>query len=389
MIDAMTTRRSTFHVVIAFLLLAGLACSADRFGVVAIAQTRAEVRPFEMLVLGDSVVWGQGLTEEKKFYTKVKNAIEQQLPGNRKVRQLVEAHSGAVIAPKKPKSCPVAPGEVPIGTPTLFSQVDAALTTYASFGVAAEDVDLVLLNGCINDVGFPAIVNPFTSDKTISKHSAKFCNQGMEKLLRHVKQTFPRAVIVVTGFFPIVSTATDRELVSKLLQAFFGQSKSAKILSKAEKEQQKELRQAAKRHQMLPNQPDWLIRRLAQLSDRWKTASDADLQAAVNAVNTDPTAPRAYLAKVDFQPEDCYAAGERTSLWRITGSGGGVGNLITDDEMFDQRQKTCRLAAAELNGFGKLICPAAGTGHPNLKGAQKYADAIIQKLRETPVLGGR
>ena len=386
MIDSMTKRRSTFHVVIAFVLLAGVMCPADRF---VVAQTRAEVRPFEMLVMGDSVVWGQGLNEANKFYTKVKVALERELPGNRKVRQVVEAHSGAVIAPKKPKSCPTAPGEVPIATPTLFSQVDAALTTYASFGVAAEEVDLVLLNGCINDVGFPAIVNPFTSDKTITKQSAKFCNQGMEKLLRHVKQTFPRAVIVVTGFFPIISAATDREVMSKLLEAFLGRSKSVKVVKKAEKEQQKAVRQAAKLHQALPDQPDWLIRRLAQLSDRWKTASDADLRTAVNSVNTGSTTPTAFLATVDFQPEDCYAAGKETSLWQITGSGGGVGNLITDDEMFDQRQKTCRLAAADLNGFGKLICPAAGTGHPNLKGAQKYAEEIIKKLRETPVLARR
>ena len=386
MIDSMTKRRSTFHVVIAFVLLAGVMCSADRF---VVAQTRAEVRPFEMLVLGDSVVWGQGLNEANKFYTKVRVALERELPGNRKVRQVVEAHSGAVIAPKKPKSCPTAPGEVPIATPTLFSQVDAAMTTYASFGVAAEEVDLVLLNGCINDVGFPAIVNPFTSDKTITKQSAKFCNQGMEKLLRHVKQTFPRAVIVVTGFFPIISAATDREVMSKLLEAFLGHSKSVKVVKKAEKEQQKAVRQAAKLHQALPDQPDWLIRRLAQLSDRWKTASDADLRTAVNSVNAGSTTPTAFLATVDFQPEDCYAAGRETSLWQITGSGGGVGNLITDDEMFDQRQKTCRLAAAELNGFGKLICPAAGTGHPNLKGAQKYAEEIIKKLRETPVLARR
>ena len=382
------TRRSIFHTVISFLLLCGVA-PINPFVVVSTAQTRTESRPFEMLVLGDSVVWGQGLTEEKKFYTKVKNAIEQELPGNRKVRQLVKAHSGATIAPKKPKACPIAPGEVPIATPTLFSQVDAALSTYASFGVAAQDVDLVLLNGCINDVGFPAIVNPFTSDRTITKQSKKFCNEGMEKLLRHVKQSFPRAVIVVTGFFPIISTATDRDLINKLLQAFFGQSQSTKIVNKAAKEQQKEMRRAAKLHQTLENQPDWLIRRLSQLSDHWKTTSDADLQAAVNAVNTDPTAPKAYLAKVVFQPDDCYATGERTSLWKITGSGGGIGNLITDDEMFDQRQETCRLAAAELKGFGKLICPAAGTGHPNLKGAQKYADAIIQKLHDTAVLGRR
>ena len=377
------TRRSIFHAVIAFLLL------CVPFVVVATAQTRAEDRPFEMLVLGDSVVWGQGLTEEKKFYTKVKNAIEQQLPGNRKVRSLIGAHSGAVIAPKKPKSCPIAPGEVPIATPTLFSQVDTALSTYASFGVAAQDVDLVLLNGCINDVGFPAIVNPFTSDRTITKQSAKFCKEGMEKLLRHVRKSFPGAVIVVTGFFPIISSATNSELIKQLLQAFFGQAESTKIINKAAKEQQKELRQAAKLHKDLEHQPDFVIRRLSHLSDHWKTTSDADLQAAVNAVNAGPTAPRAYFAKVDFQPDECYAAGERTGLWKITGSGGGVGNLITDDEMFVPRQETCRLATAELKGFGKLICRAAGTGHPNPRGAQKYADAIIQKLHDTPVLGSR
>lgn len=124
-----------------------------------------------MLVLGDSVVWGQGLSEENKFYTKVKDEIERELSGNRKVRQLVDAHSGAVIAPKKPKCCPIAPGEVPIGTPTLFAQVDTALSKYASFGVNRNDIDLVLPNGCINDIGFPLIVNPFTSQKTITKQS--------------------------------------------------------------------------------------------------------------------------------------------------------------------------------------------------------------------------
>src|SRR4051812_2641493 len=128
-------RHSTIHGVIAFFIVLVIMRLIDPVVIVASAQTTTEPRPFEMLVLGDSVVWGQGLSEEKKFYTRVKNAIERELPGNRKVRQLVEAHSGAAIAPKKPKSCPTAPGEVPIVTPTLFSQVDAALSTYASFGV--------------------------------------------------------------------------------------------------------------------------------------------------------------------------------------------------------------------------------------------------------------
>ena len=379
-------RHSTIHAVIAFFILLVIAFPNSPFLVRASAQTSAEPRPFEMLVLGDSVVWGQGLSEEKKFYTKVKNAIERELPANRKVRQLVKAHSGATIAPKKPKSCPIAPGEVPIASPTLFSQVDAALSTYASFGINREDVDLVLVNGCINDVGFPVIVNPFTREKKITKESAKFCKAGMESLLLRIRDRFPRAVIVVTGFFRIISPATDPEVMDKLLEAFLGGSQSRKIVSRAAKEQQKEMRRAGRRSASLAEQPPWLIRQLSLLSNHWKSVSDSDLQAAVDVINTNSAGPKAYLAKVVFSDEECYAA-KGTNLWKITGSGGGLGNLLTDDEMFVARQETCRLAAADLKGVGRLICPAAGTGHPNVKGAEKYADAIIQQLRNASVFG--
>jgi len=367
-----------------FFILLLITLLIDPFVVVAAAESTTEPRPFEMLVLGDSVVWGQGLSEEKKFYTKVKNAIQRELPGNRKVRQLVEAHSGAVIAPKKPKSCPTAPGEVPIGTPTLFSQVDAALSAYASFGVNREDVDLVLLNGCINDVGFPVIVNPFTSEKTITKQSAKFCKAGMESLLLRIRNRFPNAVIVVTGFFPIISPATNPNLINKLFEAFFDTSQSRKIVNKAAKKEQKERRRLGVQ-QAAADQPNWLIQTLTRLSNHWKSVSDTDLQAAVDAVNTSSTGSKAYLAKVVFTDEECYAA-KGTNLWKLMGSEGG---LITDDEMFVPRKETCQLAAADLNAFGRLICPAAGTGHPNVKGAEKYADAIIQRLRDSSVLGRR
>ena len=376
------SRHSIVYVVAVFSLLLGAVRPLDLFVGGAVAQTTSDARPFEMLVLGDSVVWGQGLSEKNKFYTRVKNEIESELGGGRKVRQLVEAHSGAVIAPKKPKSCPTAPGEVPMGTPTLFSQVDTALSKYAAFGVNANDVDLVLLNGCINDVGFPVIVNPFTSEKTITKQSEKFCKKGMEKLLPHIRTSFPRAVIVVTGFFPIISEATDPDVISKLLEAFFGGSQSKKIVNKAEKEQQKELRRVSSGKQNA-EQVAWVIRRLARLSDHWKTVSDGDLQAAVNTVNS--VTPPVYFVAVDFRPKECYAAAE-TSLWKITGSGGGIGNLITDDEMFVQRQETCRVAAANVKGVERLTCSAAGTGHPNVKGAEKYANAIMQQLRKASVL---
>jgi hypothetical protein len=70
----------------------------------------AQERPFEMLVLGDSVMWGQGLREEEKFYTKVKEALEREIVC-RRVNLRVLAHSEATILPKR-EFCPDAPGDM-------------------------------------------------------------------------------------------------------------------------------------------------------------------------------------------------------------------------------------------------------------------------------------
>jgi hypothetical protein len=192
-------------------------------------------------------------------------------------------------------------------------------------------------------------------------------------------------VILVAGYFPMISTATDPDILANLIQAFFGVKKSGDILKKADKEQKKELKEAARLHKVLAAEPNWLIRRLSLLSSLWKSVSDADLQAAVDEVTSSLRGgKRVLFAKVDFQPEECYAAAQ-TNFWKVTGSSGGLGDLITDDSMFVPRKEICRLAAADLNSLGRLICPVAGTGHPNERGAQKYTVAILQKLHETPI----
>ncbi|NJM53676.1 MAG: hypothetical protein HC846_09980 [Blastocatellia bacterium] len=50
---------------------------------------------FEMLVVGDSVIWGQGLEEKDKTYTLIKNWLETEL--DKRVNLKVKAHSGATI----------------------------------------------------------------------------------------------------------------------------------------------------------------------------------------------------------------------------------------------------------------------------------------------------
>ena len=61
------------------------------------SQTLAET-PYEMLVMGDSIVWGQGLEPEQKFTTLVRKDIEGLL--GRPVNVVDQSHSGATIKPK-------------------------------------------------------------------------------------------------------------------------------------------------------------------------------------------------------------------------------------------------------------------------------------------------
>jgi hypothetical protein len=337
-----------------------------------LSQTRS--RPFYMLVLGDSVVWGQGIQEEHKFYSIVKERITTELLPGREVHHLNLSHSGAHILPKN-KTCPSLPGEVPSETPTIHTQMTAALSLYASVGIKPEDVNLVLLNGGINDIGVPTIVNPFTKEKKIVELSKKFCFEEMKKLLGTLAEKFPNAWLVTTGYFPIISQKTDPDVLLNLISAFLGLPKGQEAMRESVKRQKAQLKRAAQVPDANLVRPNWLIDRLTSLSDQWKRSSDADLAAASKTVK------RGVFVGIEFSPDECYAA-SNSSLWQVTGSSGGIGNFISDDQMFLPRQETCRLVRPDLKSQAKLICPVAGTGHPNVKGAKKYADAIMKKLQE-------
>src|SRR5207244_9106787 len=79
-----------FAVIAAFLLFFSTNAFSQRPQAAATSE-----RPVTVLVLGDSISWGQGLKDEHKASYLVKSWLEQQT--GREVRQLIEAHSGAVI----------------------------------------------------------------------------------------------------------------------------------------------------------------------------------------------------------------------------------------------------------------------------------------------------
>src|SRR6267143_1578670 len=115
--------------------------------------------PLEMLVLGDSIMWGQGLKPEQKFSWRIKCWLQEKT--NREVNQKVFAHSGALIS-ANPASAPKFKsndGEVNLPYPTVNEELDNARDFY---GLTSAKVNLILLDGCINDVDVSNLLNVTT-----------------------------------------------------------------------------------------------------------------------------------------------------------------------------------------------------------------------------------
>src|SRR2546430_9096482 len=85
-------------------------------------------RPLNLLVLGDSISWGQGLKDEHKAWYLVKSWLQQNT--GREVRERIEAHSGAVIGTQNQSEPPAfsdLDGELSRAYPTIHGQLDYAL----------------------------------------------------------------------------------------------------------------------------------------------------------------------------------------------------------------------------------------------------------------------
>src|SRR5258708_3450868 len=293
--------------------------------------TPLQTPKYEMLVMGDSVVWGQGLEEDKKFYTLVKNELARRF--GREVNLVNKSHSGATIRPID-KTTLVEPGEVPLATPTLWQQLDSAIAGYKCRERAekkdksspskykCEGVDFVLLNGGINDIGVPKILSPFTSERTIKKGSRKYCYQRMKEFLDEVLATFDNATVVVTGYFPIICAGkggTDPNTIHDLIGSYLGFAKK--------KEQKIEKNERGKN--------DWLIDRMSDHSALWKKASDEDLKLSVDEANKVAGGHTALFFKKEFSTTEGYNASD-TNIFPFFGFDADR-KTITDEPLLNRR----------------------------------------------------
>jgi lysophospholipase L1-like esterase len=291
---------------------------------------------FEMVVLGDSILWGQGLPEEQKASTLIQLRLAEKL--DRPVHKRVYAHSGATVV-QSGDHLIIKNGEVPGGFPHVALQMECVPNP--------EDVDLVIVNGCINDVRAEVLFDPTTGpeESGIEKLCEDKCREPIRLLLTRIEERFPRATIVVSGYYPFFSDRTPKMTLRFVSGLFL-------LMSKTE----------GKPHRW-PDSGDHMIRKSAV----WHEVSNKMLREAVEESNREEdTRGRIVFAPVQFLPENAYGAPE-SLLWGI----------MEHDNVASSRWWEC---LDRPNVPERMRCINASAFHSNPNGAIRYAEAILRAL---------
>src|SRR3989442_12578130 len=367
-LSAHLAKRSLVAVAALSLLLSPFVCAQN---------TQSTVKPLNLLVLGDSIMWGQGLKEEHKAWHQVKSWLEQTT--GREVREKIEAHSGAVIgSAESSDSSPVwIDGELNRAVHTVNEQINYALRSYSD----RSQVDLVLVDGCINDIDARRLLNASNTPSGIRELAQAKCGAPVEALLEKVAASFPNAHVIITGYYPIVSEKTSNDLFMRALnRRLYTPAPGAPHRS------DKELR-----------------RQLIDISKEWYQSSNQKLADAARAVDAKLSASgsrqRVLFAEVEFLPD--YAFGSHGSrLWGFDASplrkvlvilAFGRVSIRTNDETRSQRSERCEKVFKRPEGETKgqkrtrdwrlMLCKLAALGHPNRKGSAMDFEAITNQLK--------
>lgn len=313
----------------------------------------------QMVVFGDSVAWGNGLAETgdetsgHKFSALVADWLAKTT--NRQVKRAVYAHSAATVQP---------PEGVPETTQPLAGDVNSAYPTVSEqLGCVAEEqranVRLILMNGCINDVGPFGLVSPENPASWVQYQVEQFCGPPIEQVLRTAAQMYQHATIVVTGYYPIISDKSDIAPFLDFLRQFFpAQSKRSMYL----------FRQADVQEAMQEKS------RSAENSSLFYNLTNQLFSQSVDRINRELGNTRLYFVKIPLTPENSFGA-PQSYLWPIPTVVSGF------DEVYLDRQIPCLNAFAK-DPVGFEVCRLDSAAHPNVEGAHVYADEIIKVLAD-------
>jgi lysophospholipase L1-like esterase len=327
---------------------------------------------FYVVTLGDSIMWGQGIPDGSKFRDLVAGWLQTQFGATRRVVQIpTHAHSGARILPKDgvPDVDTPHTGEFPNnGAPSLYEQTALTAADLSAHGISPASVNLVLLDGGINDIGITFLLDPLKSTGDIDQYTQALCIGRMQALLPQVIQTFPNAAIVVTGYFQIVTSESDTLALSALLAAL-GIQIGGPVGG-------------------LAGLVGGVIGKDQLVANSGEFAVDVyyGLTTVVQQTNAQygPTVAKVALASPGFGDPNGYHASS-TYLWDVgyfaIDEGNGVAG-VNPPTTYDthsvawNRARECAMASTPPDP----TCVDASMGHPNLDGEAAYAAAIEAQL---------
>ncbi len=331
--------------------------------------TAAAQGALQVLAFGTSVMWGNGLRAKETFRHQLTDWLVEQT--GRQVQLITYAHSGALLSRASQQgSIPSNPapelGLINESLPTVEEQVNCAIENHLTHA------DLLLVEGCINDVGAERIVYPWTDSSMLSHDTDTWCGH-MGSLLETIKDNFPEANVIVVGYYPIVSNKTPflgwltiPRLIKHAQHVY--EAAHPRIAGQTRPSYSRKEREgiAAKNSQIFYQHAKFALNEAvnAQNSSNHQRFAYAGLpeRAVVNGMTTvDP----------NFSFGTC-----RTSLWYIP-----IRLLpfwvILKDHAYWSRQQPCHTYA---HGVDEIVCESNAAAHPNAKGAVLYLTAVERSI---------
>ena len=210
-----------------------------------------------------------------------------------------------------------------------------------------DTVDLVLVNGGINDVGVATILNPFALVPSLASKIQTACHVGMLQLLRKLSAKFtkPACKILVTGYYTILSDQSDPVGIPRLL-ALHGIAAPGFI-----------------------DELD-IIDPVIDRREQFNNDSTAQLQIAI----ADAGDPRIVFVPSGFTDDNAVFAGTPFLF-------GLDDQLNPQDPVAAQRHVQCNITHNQpLDLPAREQCYRASAGHPNQAGAVQYQEQILAAL---------
>ncbi|MEZ5308932.1 MAG: hypothetical protein R2684_17440 [Pyrinomonadaceae bacterium] len=325
--------------------------------------------PFQMLVIGDSLVSGQGLLEKDRFYNLVRNHLaEEVFKTKRKVSLKNKSHAGARLFLQEDEIKALSDAEIDedieyykevnFSFPSTTSQVETARREYEAEGVSADNVDMILMSGSLTDINASYVLNGFLNYKPLRRKIEQHCFGGMKRFLETTGKAFPNAKIFVVGYFPMLSSETPTgDMYNTILELYSFPRPTKPFLNNIATKQLFKILQA----------------RMKKRSRIWFEESSKALKRAVDGHNQAVGKQMAFFVPSPIPESRSYGT-EDTLLWKMGKKG------RSEDAMYEVRLSECPKEISKLSDvdqkFDVRICELSGIGHPNPEGSIEYAKAI-------------